>query len=226
MKTVRHAVVVTVCAALALAICGSLAAAKSEPGYLKIVTGPDSQVLAQFKDKELRLADGEDGLRKAKTIESKSQRGTRLFKSVAIPAPKDGWPSGIKTVTGDFQLRQYKSRGQTRNILYGTLKVSSKSEDGATWDYLQRVGVQLQSDPKRATALSVLDPTKLALNVKAQKKGKARNIGIALTLTAGNAQLSDIRKDGKPLQAKVQVLDSKGKDIKTTKGYLSNFGFS
>jgi hypothetical protein len=58
--------------------------------------------------------------------------------------------------------------------------------------------------------------------------GKSANeaLGVGVSVEAGTVHLSDIRKNGKPVDVHVTVLDASGKEVASRTGPLSAFGFS
>ncbi len=49
---------------------------------------------------------------------------------------------------------------------------------------------------------------------------------VGLRLTLYGAALTDVRKDGKPVQAQMVVADASGAEVASKVGTLADFGFS
>ena len=205
-------------------------AGEDTPRYIRIAVGPKHTICVQFQGDEMRLATSAEGLKDATPVKAKrdvwrSGRRQVQFPEVDLPLPPaapESRPLSLRASLG------WTSAGSRDGYVFGQLIVSRSDEKKVRWDYRQRVGMGIGLEPDAAPVVQAADPDNLSIEIVTQQKGgrtASRDVGIALRVKGGQAQLDDIQQDGKSVEAHLRVLDGAGKEVVSEKGPLSKFGF-
>jgi hypothetical protein len=183
----------------------------------------------QVQGTELRVATTVPGLKTAEPVKALPGVTNGLqFGSFALPISADQLPAGVTAVNAKLGLVQVRisTNGQieTKPAICGQLTVCRPDAQKVAWQYVARIGVLADADANKAQYINLPDLD----NVKATIQAKPANgkLGVGLQLMAGNAALTDVLKDGHPVQAKMVVTDASGAVKLSKDGPLSAFGFS
>jgi hypothetical protein len=218
----------------ALTLIGAdTAGGQQTPAYVRINVSEKSTVYLEFRGAELRAATSVEGLKTAQPVLMRSVGGRPgQFPEITLPIPADQLPTGIVAIRGTFELgsvmHPVAGRMEKKTFSYGQIGICRNDEKNAQWQY--NVSIQLltgdvaESTPgiQLPTMLPDLDNVKASLETK-PSRGK---LAIGLRIMAGGATLTDVRKDGQPVQVKMVVADASGAEIASKIGPLSTFGFS
>jgi hypothetical protein len=207
-----------------------LAAAQTSqntPVFARIVVSEKSVVYIQIDGSELRAAMSVEGLKTAAplkwSMESVKQFETGEF---ALPVPADQLPASVTAIKATLWtvLLRPSPGAEYAPHIYGPLTVSRTDDQKAVWQYLSRVCVLGGADAEKAPSIKLpsLDDAKAVLQA-APSRGK---LAVGLRIMAGGVLLTDVRKDGQPVQVKMIVTDASGAEIASKVGPLSDFGFS
>jgi len=239
MKT--HASSLARCALLALA--GSLlllmvVAAKEslaasdgdQRGYLRLKLPPKTNIYVEISETELRMATTPAALKTAKVIKPKAREdGPPEFPPTALPVPASALPAGFIGAQVAFSYYAMPDRrgADPANVSCGyssgRLGLTRKDSKGVNWTYWIDINEEVKNSPVNAPVIQVPAPKKLLLRIDARPDGK--QVGIGLKTMAVQAEVSNIQRNGKDMEAQIQLIDSAGKAVTTAKGPLSKFGF-
>ncbi|HOX40262.1 MAG TPA: hypothetical protein PL033_19940 [Candidatus Brocadiia bacterium] len=186
--------------------------------YLKLVA-PARTVYVKIEDKQARTADSIEGLKEATPVGYVQGERYLQFPTIKLVAAEDNLPGPIKSINAD--IIPYLG-GSSANV---RISAEVKAEDGSVWTFLANNNVTYGKDPKSAPRIDVTGLDKVAISLQ-PKAAQGRSIGIALAAVLGELSLSDIRKDGKSLEAEVKVIDADGKTVGKIRKRLDGFGFS
>jgi len=139
-------------------------------------------------------------------------------------------PAGVTAIKANLVLMQAPTSAAAAPTPYiygqltGQLTVSRTDDQKAEWQYVSQVGVWAWSEAEKSPSIKVPNPD----NVKASLDAKPSRGMLAIGLRIGTpfAILTDVRKDGQPVQVKMVVTDASGAEIASKVGPLSDFGFS
>ena len=202
-------------------------AGEDTPRYIRIAVGPKHAIYVQFMGDEMRLATSAEGLKDATPVKAtrdvwRNGRRQVQFPEVALPLPPaapESRPLSLKASLGSV------SAGSRDGYIFGQLILSRTDGKKVRWEYRQNVGMGIGLQPDAAPVVQAADPDNLSIEIVTQQGRGSRDVAIALRVKAGQAQLDDIMKDGKNVEAGLRVLDGAGKEVVSEKGPLSNFGF-
>jgi hypothetical protein len=210
----------------ALAWLGAGRAAAQAPAFARIVVSEKSVVYIQIQAAELRAAMSVDGLRTAAPVRMCAGSIREIaFPEFTLPVPADQLPAGAAPIKANLKWTRIWTTAATPSIMIdGLLRVCRTDDRKAEWQYVSQVDVEAGASAEKAPSVTLptVDNAKVALTA-APFQGR---LGVGLLLTAGGAQLTDVRKDGQPVQAKVAVADASGAEIASKTGPLTDFGFS
>lgn len=147
------------------------------------------------------------------------------FPEVTLPEPA---PGVTAKATLSYQ-RIARSRASAKASLHGGLggefRLTRKDDTGATWTYITSAFASPNERPGQdAPSLDLPDPSKLALTIETKIEGTKAAIG--LRVKSGNAAVSNIFKNDKPVPARLEVLNRDGKSVHAQRGDLEKFGFT
>lgn len=147
------------------------------------------------------------------------------FPEVTLPPPA---PGVTAKATLSYQ-RTARSGTSAKTIQHGGLggefRLTRKDDTGATWTYVTSAFASPERRPAEGVpALDVPDPSKLALTIETKIEGMKAAIG--LRVKSGEAAVSNVLKSGKPVAARIEVLDRDGKPVHSQRGDLEKFGFT
>jgi hypothetical protein len=192
------------------------------PVFARIVVSEQSVVYIRIQGDELRAATSVEGLQIATPVKLRSE--------FALPVPADQLPAGVTAIKAKAQMAQVRVRTNgngavaTKPYIYGQLTVCRTDDQKAVWQYVAGIGVLAGADAENAPSIKLPNLHNVKATVRAQPaNGK---LGVGLQVVAGGTMLVDVRKDDKPVQAKVIVTDASGAVIASKTGPLSAFGFS
>ena len=96
--------------------------------------------------------------------------------------------------------------------------VRIRDGEGTLWTYVAKPGSRTDSSGYMPV------PQRLSLDVVTRASGAI--VGIGLRARADGSDLLEIQKSGASAPTQVRVLDSKGREIASTSGGLTKFGFT
>jgi hypothetical protein len=211
-------VIVAIAGIMALTLIGAgVLDVKQKPGYVRINVSDKSAIYMEFKGAELRAAASVEGLKTAEPVALRAL-GNQAARSpeFTLPIPADQLPEGISAVKGTFT--------RFGNRIQGQLGICRTDAQKAAWQCDVRVGSEAGENAAAAKPISFPKLEKLALTVTGRpSNGK---LGVGVWLAAGNASVSDLSKDGRPVLVQVSVTDAAGNEAGAKKGPLADFGFS
>ena len=199
---------------------------------------PDTQPAAYLRvqGRELRVAATQEGLDSAtpvKATRSESFRSGPREMIQVYSCPEITLPPPAPGVTAKARLsyqRTARAGAAAADAgsgagLGGEFRLTRKDSAGATWTYVVSAGTRSEAQPGAdLPALDLPDPSKLTLSIETQTEGMEAAIG--LRVKSGNAAVESILKNGKPVRARIEVLDRAGKSVHAQRGDLEKFGFT
>jgi len=202
-----------------------------EGDYLRLRVSPETMVYAQFVGSELRMATTPAGLKTATPVKgTKSDDRYVNFPSADFPLRDGQAAAGWSKIAATFfvMTRDGGKEGDTGSAprYVGAGLLLSKQEPGALWSYNDVAeGSQAGTAPDTAPVVEIPQAEPIFLYIVCQP-GREKNMGIALSLKSGKSDVSNVSRDGKPVEAALKVWDAQGRAVVEAKGPLSKFGFS
>ena len=216
------------------------APAASTSGYVRFQISPGFTTYALVWEDRLFLADTPEGLAAVEPVKAveADRADPQLsetwahyrFPEAALAAPADKLPAGVTQVRVALSHNTARywdprsGRGEF-SYLHGSLGWCRKDKHGALWGWWWNAGTETGKRPRTAPVIELPEPGPLTLAVSTQK-AEGGAIGIGVRLKLGKTALHDVTKDGRTLQARVQVLDAAGEVVKSERGSLAKFGFT
>jgi hypothetical protein len=186
--------------------------------YLKI-RAPSGQITwVEFKGTRLRTAPSSDTLRQSKWVPAEEAEWERT-----------AFPEVVLTKSGASQ-----GELRARFALFGTecetdWVVAAAGPDGARWTYAMEDYLETASRADACADQTVPDLRRLSLAVetKPEKEGDALKLGVGLHVTgASDLDVTDIRKNGKSVLARIELRDKTGRTVLSQQQPLSELGFT
>lgn len=201
------------------------------PAYVRINVSEKTSVYLVFQGSEVRAAMSAEGLKVAAPIKLGAMASPQ---EITLPIPADQLPAGITAVKASFTLypllEQVSGSGALTKIFLFRMSLCQMSicrtdEHKAEWEYVVQGVFQPGDSADRAAAIRLPSLDKLAISVVGRSRNGALGVGVRL-LPAGTTEMIEVRKDGKPVDMQVAVLDASGKEVASKTGPLTDFGFS
>ena len=199
------------------------------PLLAQIVVSEKSVVYIQIQGRELRAAMSVEGLQTAAPVKG---RGTDASSSpyakyqFTLPVPVDQLPAGITAIKENLTLAgAYKNMSsEPEPYIISQLTISRTDDQRAEWQYISNGGAWPGQTWEKAPLIKSPDLDKVKASLEAKlPEGK---LTVGLRITAGDAQLTDVHKDGEPVQVKVVVADATGAEVASRVGGMTDFVFS
>lgn len=228
LRTRGKRLIVAMAGVAALTLIGAApGAGQQTPAYVRINVFVKSTVYLEFQGNDLRAAMSVEGLKTAPPAKMLKVDGPEEnYPEITFPIPADQLPAGIKAVkaTCAFPRSGHVSGVMMDGLAYVHIAIYRTDGNKTQWEYDLAPGSQTGSSPESAPVIQLpnLDNVKARLEAT-PTKGK---LAIGLRLTDGTAELTDVRKDGRPVQVKMTVADASGAEIASKAGTLADFGFS
>jgi hypothetical protein len=221
----KRRIVATACFA-ALAWLGGGRAAAQAPAFARIAVSEKSVVYVQIQRGELRAAMSAQGLQTAAPVKMHwSSTSLIRFPEFTLPVPADQLTAGVTAIKAILNwTRTWTTQATPCIMIDGLLMVSRTDGRKAKWQYVSQVEVEAGASAEKAPSINLpaMDDAKVVLSA-APVQGR---LGVGVRLTAGGAELTEVRKDGQPVQVKVVVADASGAEVASKTGPLTDFGFS
>jgi hypothetical protein len=230
LRTRGKRLIVAMAGVAALTLIGAApGAGQQTPAYVRINVFVKSTVYLEFQGNDLRAAMSVEGLRTAqpaKMLVLKAGDPGENYPEITLPIPADQLPAGIKAVkaTCAFPRSGHVSGVMMDGLAYVHIAIYRTDGNKTQWEYDLAPGSQTGPSPESAPVIQLpnLDNVKARLEAT-PTRGK---LAIGLRVTDGTAELTDVRKDGRPVQVKMTVADASGAEIASKAGTLADFGFS
>jgi hypothetical protein len=210
----------------ALAWLGAGQAAAQAPAFARIAVSEKSVVYVRIQGGELRAAMSVEGLQTAAPVKMCASSTREIaFPEFTLPVPADQLPAGVTPIKASLKwMRTWTTEATPSIMIDGLLTVCRTDDRKAEWQYVSQVDVEAGASAEKAPSITLptMDSAKAVLSA-APFPGR---LGVGVRLTAGGAELTDVRKDGQPVQVKVVVADASGAEIASKTGPLTDFGFS
>jgi len=196
-----------------------------KPVFARIAISNKSIVYIQIKGSELRAAMSVEGL------QNPAVRGPLKIREIGsseyvppfeftLPVPADQLPAGMKAIKASLSI----ASAQAEIFVGGELRTTRTDAHSVEWEYVSRVNTGTSERVKDAPNISLPDLGKPKAILEARtSEGK---LALGIRLSAGIAELIDVRKNGHPVQVNMVVTDASGAQVASKVGVLSDFGFS
>ena len=206
-----------------------------QPQYVRIQVSAKRSIYVEFRGNEMRMASTAAALETAKAVRApqpKTAPGASRFISVAfpeagLPVPGDQLPPGFAEARARFTYEYYPDTEDTErrpSYVDAQIGLSPTDRKHGLWVYWVSEFVQPKQAPVSAPAISL--PRLASLSLRVSTKGaEQRKVGIAVAAKSGEAELSDVTRNGRGVSARLRVLDRNKKVVASDKGALSKFGF-
>jgi hypothetical protein len=220
--------IVAAAAVAALMALGARSAGAQQAAFLRIILSEKSVVYVCIQGGELRAAMSPEGLQAAAPVKMIRPGSTSLiqFPEFTLPVPADELPAGLAPIRARLNwMRAWTGgSGLPAPRFFGQLTVTRTDERKTQWRYASQVNVEAGTSAEKAPSikLPMLDHAKAVL----RSQPAQGRLAVGLELMDGDAVLSDIRKDGKPIQVKMTVTDASGAEKASKVGTMADFGFS
>jgi hypothetical protein len=205
------------------------------PTYARLSISPAVDLYVQISGGEIRIARSPEGLDSAQPIGS-SDGGYPFveFPETDLPLRAAELPAGCKRLRAKFQLLQHGGAlwGRRREVPDSMCQIALgyvyEDGDGSQWAYWVGSNWVIPTTSLEATEVVTAPPlADLRTEVAAQVgRGGEDQVGLAIVVEAGEQGLDDVQKDGESVQASLEVMDSGGSVVASTKGTLDDLGFT
>jgi hypothetical protein len=209
-------------------------AARRQSAYFRIAVSPECTIYGLVWDDMLFLAADPDELADADPLRALALEtatgGMYPFPETVLPVPTEVLPrssiqakASLNYVFGTYRL-PHREEGQEFRRVSGRLGWQEEDESGV-WAYWRYVGSDVGTRPRTAPVLEVPPVGPLALKASTRALEK-RTVGIGVLLTAGDAELQQVTRDGESAPIRLRVLDAAGSEVSAKDGNLEEFGFT
>lgn len=201
--------------------------------FCRIRVDEKTVVFVSVEGQQLRMATTLEGLATAEPTRAarSSERGHighSNFPSVTLPK-HEGADDAASVVAARWTYRAISHPNRPpRHTLFASLDVPRVDAQGNTWTFRQSRGTGLSPEgPINAPLMELADLDNLELQVSISTRGvdAPRTFGVVVQLTAGNARISDVRKNGREVRAEVQVVARDGTVVQRDTRPLRGLGF-
>lgn len=180
---------------------------------------------------QLKMATTLEGLARAEPTRAShsAERGQTVYSSFPpVTLPKQeaaGNAAPDVTARWSYRVTNLPNR-PPRHTLFASLNVSRVDAQGDTWTFRESLGTSLSSEgPINAPTMELADLDDLELQVSIHDAGAPRAFGMVVQLKAGNAAISDVRRNGMEVRAEVQVVRRDGAVVQRDTRPLRGLGF-
>jgi hypothetical protein len=144
----------------------------------------------------------------------------------ALPIPAGQLPAGISAVKLGlwFGVKPPDPESPPGPYFSGKLTLCRTDAQKAQWQFVTSLGSPAGADAEKAPSVRLPSLADLKLDVTALPSEGQVAVGVAFS--TGSTAALEIRKDGKPVEVSVTVMDAAGKTVAQKSGLLSDFGFS
>lgn len=214
---------------LLLSASAGSAAAPAQPAYARVALSPSAAVNVEFRGAEMRVARTAQGLQTAAPVKGSRSVGRWVeFPEVTLPFAAASLPPRVAKITTRFEVMQPPERssrgGAPVGYVFATIGLCYQDSAGALWTYVTRASAQTATSLVRARPIEV--PRLGALTMTVVTRAYRKRIGAGIRVASGKVELSEIRKDGRSVEAQLRLLDSAGGAVATARGPLAKFGFT
>ena len=203
-----------------------------QAAFARIAVSEKSVVYVRIQGGELRAAMSAEGLQNAEPVRMRAGATREIeFPEFTLPVPADQLPAGFAPIKASLSWKRTwmpaadgAASPASCVMIEGMLTVSRTDDQKAEWQYVSEVDVRAAANVEKAQPikLPVADNAKAVISASPAQG----ELAVGVRLTAGDAPLTDVRKDGKPVQVKVVVADASGAEVASKVGTLADFGFS
>jgi hypothetical protein len=227
----KRLMIAMACASTLIWLASGIAAAQTsqKAAFARVVVSGWNVVYIQIQDGEMRTAMTVHGLQSAEPVQTTPHRlNESADLEYALPIPADQLPAGVTAIKASLTRATALIRSKTGttplSLIIGQIAVCRTDAQKSEWQYVSQVDVQAGADADRAPSIKLpnLDRVKATI----ETKPSSGRLAAGLRIVAGEALLSDIRKDGQSVEANLTVMDAWGTPKVSKAGPLSAFGFS
>jgi hypothetical protein len=182
---------------------------------------PQQPVWVQFRGNQMRHAASAAELEGAEW-ESPRQRGWGYTAFAPIDVPSEGMDVGIEAEAARVALVAFGSWYDAE------WEYETRDEEGVRWEYMVSTPLRPSRSPEEAVLGEPPGLEKPVLEVETEvgREGGQSTIAVAVSLETEDWGLEEIRRNGRPVEVEVRVLDSTGKEVASETGSLEAFGYT
>ena len=184
------------------------------PAFARIVLPGNSAVSILIQGGEVRAAMSDEAAQAAAPVQAGHE--------FALPVPADQLPAGVTAIKASVLVTQYQSGANAAVV--GHITLCRTDDQKAEWKYVSQISVPPGPNWDHAQSIKLPDPADAKASLEATPAEGALYVGLRLTLYG--AALTEVRKDGKPVQVQMVVADASGTEMASKVGTLADFGFS
>jgi hypothetical protein len=178
-------------------------------------------VWVQFKGNQMRQAGGPADLEGAEWT-SPRERGWGYTGFAPIDVSLDGLDVGMVVDAASVGLTVYGSEYEAE------WRYEKRDETGARWEYVVSTYLETARSPEEAGLNEPprLEKPALEIDTEVGREEGQSTIGVALWLDTDDWGIDEILRNGRPVEARVRILDSTGKEVASETGSLEDFGYT
>lgn len=183
---------------------------------------------AQIDGDQLRFATSEAGLEAARPIKGTSERSGSKWPETALTIPTETLPPGCTGIKATVSTFAAGGGSGSRVYAQVTFSVSQVDDKKSVWTIEAAEGGPTAQSIKQTRPISIPTADTASFEVGTQPvRRDDGNLAIGIRLTIGSgAEVSDVRKDGKPVEVSLTVKDAKDAVVASASKPLGQFGFS
>jgi hypothetical protein len=205
---------------------GAHAAAK--PVYAQIrFGGADTPVIyLRFDQGQLYMATSAKDLKTAKPVEAAARQmgdGVVGYRPLDLPAKAEGITKATVTLVAQPSPRSPKSDA---TYLYADFRIQRRDKSGATWEYDYAAGGEAKGATTLEKAYVVTVPSWEDYTLSIETKVEKGKVSVGLRVKADGQEVRGMKHSGKPVAARFEVRDARGKLVHKATGDLEKFGFT
>jgi hypothetical protein len=202
--------------------------AAGQPVYAQIRFGAaDTPVVyLRFDGGQLYMATSAADLKTAKPVQPASRtmgEGAIGYQAVDLPAKAEGITKATVSLVTQPSPRAPKSDA---TYLYADFRIQRRDKSGSTWEYNYSSGGEAKGATTLEKAYVVTVPSWEHYTVGIETKVEKGKVGVGLRVKADGQEVREVKHSGKPVAARFEVRDARGKLVHKATGDLEKFGFT
>lgn len=197
-----------------------LAAGQLRNTYAQLGTA-QQPVWVQFKGNRMRQAASAADLETGEWVRPR-EREWGYTEFAPIDVPSEGMDVGIAVDAVRVGLSVFGSDCDAE------WEYEKEDEAGVRWEYVVSTYLETAGSPEEAVLNEPpgLEKPVLEIDTEVGREEGQSTIGVALWLDTDDWGIDGIRRDGRPVEARVRILDSTGKEVASETGSLEDFGYT
>jgi hypothetical protein len=188
--------------------------------YVQLGT-PQQPVWVQVRGNQMRQAASAADLESAEWVSPRDREwGCSAFAPIDVPS--EGMDVGVAVDAARVVVIVFASYCDAE------WEYEKRDEEKVRWEYVVSTNLETARSPEEAVLNEPPRLEKPVLEVDAEvgREGGESTIGVSLRLDPGEWGLEEIRRNGRPVEVQVRILDSTGKEVASETGSVEDYGYT